>query len=308
MVPLKIELPKEFLNEEIRCEYKVSRQMKEVWAVELDLLAELLRVCKKYNIKIFASGGTLLGAIRHGGMIPWDDDIDMMMFRDDYEKLCEVAGKEFEHPYFFQTEYTDPGSMRGHAQLHNSNTTGMVKFDKEKGYTFNQGIFIDIFPLDNVIDDEMKFLEQGKLAEKFKLRASRIASISTRYSSNESENSAKKVVKKILFYTISPILRITHVEEKYYAKFDKACSMYNNKNTKRVSTLTFIFMNEQHIKYREDFDEIIYVPFEFLEIPIGKKYDHALQTRYGNYMQFDKNANCHGDIFFDTDKPYTFYL
>ena len=105
MVSLNIKLPENFLDEEIRDDYVVSSQMKQVWAVELDLLNKILEVCKKYNIKIIASGGTLLGAVRHKGFIPWDDDIDLMMMRDQYDKLCDVAEKEFKYPYFFQTEY-----------------------------------------------------------------------------------------------------------------------------------------------------------------------------------------------------------
>ena len=141
MVSLNIKLPENFLDEEIRDDYVVSSQMKQVWAVELDLLNKILEVCKKYNIKIIASGGTLLGAVRHKGFIPWDDDIDLMMMRDQYDKLCDVAEKEFTYPYFFQTEYTDPGSMRGHAQLRNSQTTGILnvergkcKFNREKSF------------------------------------------------------------------------------------------------------------------------------------------------------------------------------
>ena len=88
MVSLNIKLPENFLDEEIRDDYVVSSQMKQVWAVELDLLNKILEVCKKYNIKIIASGGTLLGAVRHKGFIPWDDDIDLMMMRDQYDKLC----------------------------------------------------------------------------------------------------------------------------------------------------------------------------------------------------------------------------
>ena len=95
MVSLNIKLPENFLDEEIRDDYVVSSQMKQVWAVELDLLNKILEVCKKYNIKIIASGGTLLGAVRHKGFIPWDDDIDLMMRRNQYDKLCDVAEKEF---------------------------------------------------------------------------------------------------------------------------------------------------------------------------------------------------------------------
>ena len=192
MVDLKLKLPEGFLDEETRCGFTVTKKMKEVWAVELDLLAELLRVCNKNNIKIFASGGTMLGAVRHQGFIPWDDDIDMMMFRDDYERLCEIAGSEFQYPYFFQTEYTDPGSLRGHAQLRNSLTTGILESELGKR-KFNQGIFLDIFPLDVVTDNEEDFQKQGKNVEKYKKLTRKYAGMSTRFS--EEKKGIKAVVK-----------------------------------------------------------------------------------------------------------------
>ena len=132
MVTLSIQLPEDFLNEEVRSGFTVTRKMKEVWAVELDLLAQFDRVCRKHAIHYVASGGTLLGAIRHHGFIPWDDDIDLMVSRSDYDKLCAVAAQEFGQPYFFQTEYADPGFMRGFARLRNSATAGIQRFEYNK--------------------------------------------------------------------------------------------------------------------------------------------------------------------------------
>ena len=76
---IKLQLPKGFLDAEKRCGYQVTADMKKVWAVELDLLYEFQRVANKHNIKYIANGGTMLGAVRHKGFIPWDDDIDIMM-------------------------------------------------------------------------------------------------------------------------------------------------------------------------------------------------------------------------------------
>ena len=158
MTNLNLKFPEHFFEPEVRDGYEVSCEMKYIWAVELDLLNQLLTVCQKYNIKLYAAGGTMLGAVRHKGMIPWDDDIDMMMFRSDYDRLCEIASEEFKEPYFFQTNETDPGSYRGHAQLRNSKTTGILKHELDQKREINQGIFIDIFPLDNVPDDENEWV------------------------------------------------------------------------------------------------------------------------------------------------------
>ena len=91
MVELEIKLPEGFLEEEVIDGVKVDRKTKEIWAVEMDLYFQLRRVCEKYGLKYFADGGTLLGAVRHKGFIPWDDDMDFAMKRDDYEKLCPWA-------------------------------------------------------------------------------------------------------------------------------------------------------------------------------------------------------------------------
>ena len=95
-------IPGDFFKEEELCGHLVTTQIKKLWSVQLGCLQELKRICEKYDIMFFASGGTLLGAVRHKGFIPWDDDIDVMMFYDDYVRFCEYAPKEIKSPYFFQ--------------------------------------------------------------------------------------------------------------------------------------------------------------------------------------------------------------
>ena len=141
------------IQEEIRDGYLVSAKMKRIWAVELKLLQKLLSVCEKYNLKIWADGGTLLGTVRHKGYIPWDDDIDMVMLRDDYDKLLQIASKEFTHPYFFQCAYTEKIYPRGHSQLRMDGTAAVLNGVDDVFSKTHQGIFIDIFPYDVVPDD-----------------------------------------------------------------------------------------------------------------------------------------------------------
>ena len=96
---LKYQVPQDFLHEEVRRDYTITAEMKQVWAVQLDLLQELLRVCKENGLRVFADSGTLIGAVREKGFIPWDDDIDVAMPREDYDRLMSLSA-EFRDPYF----------------------------------------------------------------------------------------------------------------------------------------------------------------------------------------------------------------
>ena len=138
----------EFYKEEVRCGYTVNEKTKRVWAVQLEMLDEVERICKANGLKYFADSGTLIGAIRHEGYIPWDDDIDLVMLREDYDKFVQIAPKWLKEDLVLQTVYTEKNYLRGHAQIRNSKTCGCNEEDKKAGY--NCGIFIDIFPLDGM--------------------------------------------------------------------------------------------------------------------------------------------------------------
>lgn len=313
MVSLNINLPENFLNEEVRCEYTITRKMKEVWAVELDLLNELDRVCKKHGIKYCADGGTLLGAVRHKGFIPWDDDVDVAMLRSEYEKLCIIAPNEFKEPYFFQTDETDPGSARGHAQLRNSQTTGILKSEIKMGCKFNQGIFIDIFPFDAVPEDqeELKNFYNLLCYKRKKLR-----SVLWNYSyfypyirKNKDgkicwREECKRFLKHIQYIITKPDYKI------YYKDFEAECQKYNSiENLPMVADFCILAGLDRIQRYREDFEDLIEIDFEFLKIPVFRQYDRNLKRLYGeNYMVPLKVKTEHGGVFFDTTESYRKYV
>ena len=91
---------KEYIVRGEKFSYKVSPKREKVWKIELDILMELDRICRKFGLRYFLDSGTLLGAVRHKGFIPWDDDIDLLMPRKDYDKLIEIASQELSFPYY----------------------------------------------------------------------------------------------------------------------------------------------------------------------------------------------------------------
>ena len=265
--------------------------MKEVWAVETDLLVQLLDVCKKHNLRVWVADGTLLGAVRHKGFIPWDNDIDVCMLRDDYDRLLQIGSDAFKHPYFLQSPYTDKRYYHGHAQLRNSETAAIRPSDSHR--PFNQGIFIDIFPLDAVPED----MEQRQLVMR----------------------RVRKVTRFLHAYD-TPILlsgRIGLVFRKWkcrwqvwrkgwqniYSEVDdvlRATSIEQCSHVAEISFSGYDYLLDKHI-----FDETVMLPFEHIEVPAPKDYDGFLRAVYGdNYMTPIQTGTAHDDVLFDTTRSY----
>ncbi len=279
------------LQEEYRSGYLVSTQTKKVWNVELQLLSKLLEVCNKHNLHVWADSGTLLGAVRHQGFIPWDDDIDVAMPREDYEQLKRIAPTEFQEPYFFQCAYTDK-YVRGHAQLRYNGTTAILP--SEIGVPFNQSIFIDIFVLDMLPKDKQ---EQWNIMWKTEL------------------------MRKAMTWTIEPIsihhLRKAFVQlfckayfllrpiQKTYAKFERMFYRCQSTPSQYIGMPMFSVTNILKYRMKRDwYSETITLPFEDIEIPVPKHYHEILTEYYGDYMTPKHTPTAHGTIILNADKPY----
>lgn len=299
-----MQFPDIFFKEEVRCGYVVTEKLKKIWAIEIDLLNELLRVCKKHDIKVIVYAGTLLGAIRHKGMIPWDDDIDVALTRSEYEKLCEVAPEEFKHPYFFQNTQTDKKYFCGYSRLRNSLTTGMIAGMKSADY--NNGIYIDVFVLDGYIEDEKMLANQMRKKKLFE----RIVNSYTFafFTKNPIKICIKSIIYFILYFSFCKIVPYN----KFIVLYDSLLSKYNQE-TDRLSLIThnMNFIPKYWLR-KKDLENIVYVDFENIKVPVPRNFDSVLRHTYGNYMEYppvEQRGKWHeGIIDFDPDTPYKEYF
>ena len=293
MLPIKIELDDSYFKEEIRCEYRVTEQRKEMWAIELDLLVEFDHVCKKNNLKYFIDGGTLLGAVRHQGFIPWDDDVDVIMLREDYDKLVRIGNKEFKHPYFFQSAYSDRGYTRGHSQLRNSLTCGALKKEAKRDH-FNQGMFLDIFVLDGLPEREEELDKQFKMLRNYMFQMKKI------FYPQAYGNYPKYILK----WLRKEVYLHTNLLSGLYKKFEKCAKAYGD--SEDVYLITFYEKREQIKRFKKEwYSEVIYMPFEMLKCPVPVGYKNILEGYYGkNYIKPVQVANDHGQLICSTKKSY----
>ena len=129
-------------------EANYSEQIKAIQKCELEILSEIDRICVRHRIPYFAIGGTALGAIRHKGFIPWDDDIDIAMERNEYNRFLSYASKELGSSFFIQNIDSEPDSPFYFTKIRKNDTQFVECYLKEAG--IHQGIFVDIFPFDHI--------------------------------------------------------------------------------------------------------------------------------------------------------------
>lgn len=253
---------------------------------KLDSLHEIERICEKHNLRFFLDYGTLLGAIRHGGYIPWDDDIDLCMPVRDYEKFLEIAKEELDSKYFMQTEKTDPPYDLPFVKIRMNGTTDLYIPWKNK--KIHQGLCLDIFTVFPLANNKLLRWIQYKAAMVYKLSYS-----------GRVFDSSKTLYALQKFILIAPKFW-RWVTYPLFAK-------YSEEKATHYSHL--IEEPKGYIK-KEGLFPVTTMKFEDKEYPVPNDYDAFMRSLYGDYMtpppETDRTG--HEGYIVDLDRSYEYYL
>ena len=274
-----------------------NSSIEELKNVELEILKNFIEICNKLNLTYYLDCGTLLGAIRHKGFIPWDDDIDVIMPRPDYDEFMQKAGELLKPEYFLQNYNTDKQFQQAFSKIRDSRTTFIEK--EIINLDINHGIYIDIFFL-YVYNTENE--EQNKKNEEnfYLLRLQtqrRFEGFKILPEKQEKFKISDKKYGKMTNYELN-------IEKEKIAK------QYDYDKCKYVKSYYSDFADNTPIP-KEIFEKGELKPFESIMANVPQGYDEYLERLYGDYMKLpplEKRVSNHNAKVIDVNKSYKEYI
>ena len=249
-------------------------ELRELQLLQLKALKETVRICNKHNVKYFMIGGTLIGAVRHKGFIPWDDDIDIAMYRNDYDKFVSVCGDELADGYFMQHYKTDKDYYSPLTRICINDTYILDKLYEH--LKFHKGLYIDIFPLDNIPNDKKKrVIQKKKIQAVDKLMLYKAFIVWTKGSLR-----LKLIGKYLLKKLYAPIsLKYLHQLREKYMK------LYVNEKTEYVCSTASKYGYDKQVIRRQIYGEPRLIEFEDGLFCAPQEVEAYLTHLFGNYMK-----------------------
>ncbi|MBQ7563238.1 MAG: LicD family protein [Lachnospiraceae bacterium] len=292
-----LQIPEGFLESEVRSGFYIPAFMKRSWAATLTVLDEISEICARHDLKWWIDWGSLLATVRHGGFIPWDDDLDISMLRDDYMKFNRFAKEELPAGYFANNIYNNPRFDEYHTRVVNNTEIDRSEdfLNRHSGFPYLAGV--DVFCIDYVSPDKETDQQICSLIYS-------IGSIAT--------NLAPE-----LFYNDVPQYRkaLSDIEAicGYRFRLDKPLRQQINQlceglmqtteeSEAREATCMVDHATREGFRGvfpKEYYREFIYLPYEFIEVPVPLHYDEMLKTIFGNYMNPYRGGGVHEFPYFE---------
>ena len=269
--------------------------MNELQQKEFELLKCFIEICEKLGLTYYLVCGSALGAVKYKGFIPWDDDVDVALPREDYEIFCKKAGDLLPEELFLQTYKTDPEYPHIFAKIRNSNT---AYFEKSVAkFKINHGVYIDVFPLDGYPTNR---------AAQRKIEIKKVFYDLLLSSNFESDCTLKVKILRRIFRFFGVHKRTA----KIVARFEKMISSYPAKNSE-------IWCNHGNwqgkLEYspKEHYGDGAVMEFEGIKVSVPQKYDEYLTQKYGDWradLPEEQKVGHHFYSVMDLNKSYTEYI
>lgn len=295
---------KSFFEAEVRDGFYVTSEMKQVWAAQLEVLNDVDNACRENGIQYFAEWGTLLGAVRHHGFIPWDDDMDICMKRPDYNRFLEIAEKIMPSNYkiYNLKSHNNDGNM-----VSRIINTDQISYDAEKLKKYHgvpYVIGLDIFPLDYISDNKEDDELQSNVIVMISSIMNVIKSIQDNNVQLDEENLTQinmqlSQVENICGVTIN---REDDIVQQLNILIDRMCGIYRENEAEYI-TIMLLWVGGKNYRFpKKYYDKAIRIPFENTTIPVPYAYDSILKKKYGDYMNLVHTWDSHDYPFFESQK------
>ncbi|HCO34534.1 MAG TPA: hypothetical protein DIT27_01195 [Eubacterium sp.] len=299
---------KEYFEDEVRDGFYVPAQMKHAWAAQLEVLNDIDKACTENGIQYFAEWGTLLGAVRHHGFIPWDDDMDICMKRADYEKFLRIYDKIMPENYTIYNITTDTETDDFLSRVINGRSINFDKIHLEKYHGFPYSAGIDIFPLDFIAPDEDDDKYQREVIAIVNTLAKTIRGMQEDESlmTEEAIADVKEDVKHIEKLCNITIDEDADLVQQLNILVDRLCGLYTEDESEYITLMPLwldvngIWRDGERYRFPKDYyTKTVRLPFENTTIPVPYAYDKILKKKYGDYKQFVHEWGTHDYPFYE---------